>query len=70
MLADMQLAIFQKEKNVLPSIDEAAERIQRAAKLFIKRKNFRTNLYKLIIFKNIVENKIHKEKMSMLYSFE
>jgi hypothetical protein len=36
----------------------------------IKKKNFRVNLYKLILFKNIVENKVHREKMSMLYAFE
>ncbi len=36
----------------------------------ISRKAFRINLYKLILVKNIVENKVHKEKMSMLYAFE
>ncbi len=27
-------------------------------------------LYKLILLKNIIDNKVHKEKMSMLYAFE
>ena len=36
----------------------------------ISRKNFRINLYKMMLFKNIVENKVHKEKMTMLYAFE
>ncbi len=36
----------------------------------IARKNFRISLYKLMLFKNIVENKVHKEKMQMLYAFE
>jgi len=32
--------------------------------------NFRLSLYKLIMIKNIVETKVHKEKMSMLFAFE
>ena len=36
----------------------------------IARKAFRISLYKMMLFKNIVENKVHKEKMSMLYAFE
>jgi hypothetical protein len=36
----------------------------------ISRKRFRISLYKMMLFKNIVENKMHKEKMSMLYAFE
>ena len=36
----------------------------------ISRKNFRISLYKMMLFKNIVENKVHKEKMAMLYAFE
>lgn len=30
----------------------------------INRIRFRTALYKLIIFRNIIENKMHKEKMA------
>jgi hypothetical protein len=36
----------------------------------LARKRFRLSLYKLMLFKNIVENKVHKEKMQMLYAFE
>lgn len=36
----------------------------------IARIRFRHCLYKLILFRNIVEAKMHKEKMSMLYGFE
>ena len=36
----------------------------------LSRIHFRNNLYKLILFRNIVENKVHKEKMGMLYAFE
>lgn len=59
-----------KRDNVLPSVDEAALRIQRMARVFLARKSFRKNLYKLIIFRNIIENKVHKEKMAMLFGFE
>lgn len=36
----------------------------------IQRKKFRISLYKLMLVRNIIENKIHKERMSMLYAFE
>jgi hypothetical protein len=36
----------------------------------ISRIKFRNNLYKLILFRNIIENKIHKEKLQLLYGFE
>ena len=36
----------------------------------IARKNFRISLYKMMLLKNIIENKVHKEKMQMLYAFE
>lgn len=51
-------------------IDESAKRIQRAARKMIARIRFRNSLYKLIIFRNIVETKVHKEKMSLLFGFE
>ena len=70
MLAEMQSAVQFKKDTVLPGVDEAALRIQRTARVFLSRKAFRKNLYKLIIFRNIVENKMHKEKMAMLYGFE
>lgn len=36
----------------------------------LSRKRFRISLYKLILLKNILENKMHRERMSMLYAFE
>lgn len=36
----------------------------------LARKRFRLSLYKLMLLKNIIENKVHKEKMQMLYAFE
>ena len=36
----------------------------------LNRIRFRTCLYKLILFRNIVQNKVHKENMSCLFAFE
>ena len=49
---------------------QAALVIQRQARVMIARNNFRVALYKLILLKNIVETKIHKERMQVLYAFE
>ena len=49
---------------------KAAVVIQRQARVMIARNNFRVALYKLILLKNIVETKMHKERMQMLYAFE
>jgi hypothetical protein len=68
-LNEMEKAVAQR-KQLSVGIDEAAERIQRAARSMLSRLRFRNCLYKLIIFKNIVENKAHKEKLSMLFAFE
>lgn len=68
-LAEMESVINQRKIQSI-GIDESAERIQRAARKMIARIRFRTALYKLIIFRNIIENKMHKEKMAKLYAFE
>ena len=49
---------------------KAAVVIQRQARVMIARNNFRVALYKLILLKNIVETKMHKERMQVLYAFE
>ena len=36
----------------------------------LNRKKFRLGLYKLMLLKNIIENKIQKERMYLLYAFE
>lgn len=69
MLQDMQQAV-QERKLMSLGIDESAKRIQRAARKMIARSRFRECLYKLIVFRNLVETKVHKEKMAMLYGFE
>ena len=68
-LNEMEQAVAHR-KQLSVGIDEAALRIQRATRNMLSRLRFRNCLYKLIIFKNIVENKVHKEKMSMLFAFE
>lgn len=57
-------------KQVDNSIDGSVIKIQRAVRRMISRKRFRVNLYKMMLFKNLVDNKVHKEKMTMLYAFE
>jgi len=69
VLAEMETAVAVK-KQLAVGIDESAERIQRAARKMISRIRFRHSLYKMILFKSIVENKVHKEKMTILYAFE
>ena len=68
-LKDMEQTVTRQKLRSI-GIDESAERIQRAARKMIARKNFKKALYKLIIFRNILENKIHKEKMEILFAFE
>jgi hypothetical protein len=36
----------------------------------IARIRFRNSLYKMILLRNIIENKMHKEKMALLFGFE
>jgi len=59
-----------KRKFLNLDVDEAALRIQRSARYMINRIRFRNSLYKLIVFRNVVENKMHKEKMALLFAFE
>ena len=51
-------------------MEASSVKIQGAVRKMLARKRFRLSLYKLMLFKNIVENKVHKEKMQMLYAFE
>ena len=51
-------------------IEKSVVKIQAAARKMLARKRFRLSLYKLMLLKNIVENKVHKEKMQLLYAFE
>ena len=51
-------------------IYNAIVKIQRQARVYLNCRMFRTSLYKLVLLKNIIETKVHKEKMMMLYAFE
>jgi len=53
-----------------PKFVWAAVTIQRQVRVMINRNRFRISLYKLILLKNIVETKVHKERMQMLFAFE
>ena len=68
-LNQMEHAVAQR-KYLSLDLDEAALRIQRSARKMISRIHFRTSLFKLICFQNILETKIHKDKMKMLWGFE
>lgn len=63
--SDLDILDFEDEKYV-----KAAQVIQRQARVMIARNNFRVALYRLILLKNIVDTKIHKERMQMLYCYE
>lgn len=69
MLADMHIAVWERRVQSA-GVEESAIKIQRAARKMIARQRFRHHLYKLLVFRNIVEMKQHKEKMAMLYGFE
>lgn len=70
MLSDLQTQLKTTFNIVDYEMDKAASKIQNAARKMLARKRFRLSLYKLMLFKNLVENKVHKEKMQMLYAFE
>ena len=63
---------FAQDKNLEDlSIEEfAAIKIQRQTRVMNSRNKFRMALYKLILLKNIIETKVHKEKMQTLFAFE
>ena len=72
-----QIEVADSENFMVDDFEEAHKRlvkaaitIQRQARVMISRNNFRVCLYKLILLKNIVETKMHKEKMQLLFAFE
>jgi hypothetical protein len=38
--------------------------------VWLNRKRFRKRLYRLILVKNLIQAKVHKEQMRMLFAFE
>jgi len=70
MLNSLQTQIKTCFNQVDNNLDLSAAKIQSAVRKMLARKRFRLALYKLMLLKNIIENKVHKEKMQMLYAFE
>jgi IQ calmodulin-binding motif len=70
MLNSLQTQIKTCFNQVENQFDASAIKIQGAVRKMLARKRFRLALYKLMLLKNIIENKVHKEKMQMLYAFE
>ena len=66
----MELKIKTCFNQVEDSIESSVIKIQRSVRKMLMRKRFRLSLYKLMLVRNIIENKVHKERMSMLYAFE
>lgn len=69
-LMDMQMEVKENARRVNMDIEQSVLKIQRAARVMLSRKRFKVALYKMVLLKNIVENKVHKEKMAMLFAFE
>lgn len=70
MLQDMETQIKNTFNVVDYQIERSVIKIQAAVRKMLSRKRFRLSLYKLMLLKNLIENKVHKEKMQMLYAFE
>ena len=51
-------------------MDESVEKIQRTARVMINRLRFKKCLYRMILLRNLIEIKLHKEKMTKLFAFE
>ena len=56
MLADMHIAVWERRVQS-QGVEDSARMIQRAARKMIARVRFRHHLYKLLVFRNIVEMK-------------
>lgn len=52
------------------SLDDVVIKLQRALRVCMNRIRFRRNFYKLVLFRNIVEVKMHREEMVLYKAFE
>lgn len=52
------------------NIDDMVIKLQRAFRICMNRDRFRRNFYKLVLFRNIVEVRMHREEMVMYKAFE
>ena len=51
-------------------VEDAILKIQRQSRVYLSCRRFRQCLYRLILLKNIIESKVNKEQMFVLYAFE
>ena len=52
------------------NIDDVVIKLQRAFRICMNRDRFRRNFYKLVLFRNIVEVKMHREEIVVYKAFE
>ena len=64
----MENAVAKQRRKL--DVDEAVEKIQSSFRAFNSRRHFKRSLYKLMIFKNIVDTKVHKIEMGVYRAFE
>ncbi len=59
-----------KKEFTFEDFEQKVIKIQRQARVMLNCKRFRVHFYRLVLLKSILEAKIHKEKMQMLFAFE
>lgn len=64
----MELAVFNHKSKYAK--EDSAIKIQNMIRLFLNRRRFKRNLFKLLVFKNIVEAKLHRENMRVYQAFQ
>ena len=50
--------------------EDSVVKIQNQYRVYLSRRKFKRSLYKLMIFKNIIDTRIHKEDMKLYRAFE
>ena len=59
-----------RDEITFEDVENAILLIQRQSRVFLNCRRFRQSLYRLILLKNIVETKVHKENLQLLFAFE
>ena len=66
-LAAMEQAVYkQKEKYIA---EESCVKIQRLIRTYLNKRRFKRSLFKLLILKNIVDSKLHRDNMRVYRAF-
>lgn len=50
--------------------EDSVVKIQNQYRVYLRRRKFKRSLYKLMIFKNIIDTRVHKEDMKLYRAFE